>query len=40
MKKFMINFIWDPVRAQYVDGTLGLVLFDTAVNLGVGGCIK
>lgn len=34
------KFYWDPVRAQYVDGTLGLVLFDTAVNLGVGGCIS
>ena len=34
------KFYWDPVRAQYVDGTLGLVLFDTAVNLGVGGCLS
>ena len=34
------KYYWDPVRAQYVDGTLGLVLFDTAVNLGVGGCIS
>jgi len=34
------KYYWDPVRAQYVDGTLGLVLFDTAVNLGVGGCLS
>lgn len=34
------KYYWDPVRAQYVDGTLGLTLFDTAVNLGVGGCIS
>ena len=34
------KYYWDPVRAQYVDGTLGLVLFDTAVNMGVGGCLS
>jgi lysozyme family protein len=34
------KYYWDPVRAQYVEGTLGLTLFDTAVNLGVGGCIS
>jgi lysozyme family protein len=34
------KYYWDPVRAQYLDGTLGLVLFDTAVNLGVGGCLS
>lgn len=34
------KYYWDPVRAEYVDGTLGLVLFDTAVNLGVGGCLS
>lgn len=33
-------YYWDPVRAQYVSGPLGLALFDTAVNLGVGGCIS
>lgn len=33
------KYYWDPVRAQYVSNPLGLVLFDTAVNLGVGGCI-
>ena len=34
------KYDWDPVRAQWVDGTLGLVLFDTAVNLGPAGCIS
>jgi lysozyme family protein len=34
------KYYWDPVRAQYVSGPLGLALFDTAVNLGVGGCIS
>lgn len=33
-------YYWDPVRAQYLSGPLGLALFDTAVNLGVGGCIS
>ncbi len=34
------KYYWDPVRAQYLSGPLGLTLFDTAVNLGVGGCIS
>jgi lysozyme family protein len=34
------KYYWDPVRAQYLSGPLGLALFDTAVNLGVGGCIS
>jgi lysozyme family protein len=34
------QYYWDPVRAQYLAGTLGLVLFDTAVNMGVGGCLS
>ena len=34
------KFYWDPVRAQYLDGTLGLALFDTAVNMGTGGAIS
>jgi lysozyme family protein len=33
-------YYWDPVRAQFLSGPLGLALFDTAVNLGVGGCIS
>ena len=33
------KYYWKPVRAQWVTAPLGLVLFDTAVNLGVGGCI-
>lgn len=33
------KYYWEPVRAKYVGGQLGLVLFDTAVNLGVAGCI-
>jgi lysozyme family protein len=33
------KYYWDPVRAQYLDGTLGLSLFDTAVNMGVGGAL-
>lgn len=31
------KYYWDPIRAQWVSNPLGLVLFDTAVNLGVGG---
>lgn len=34
------KYYWDPVRAQYLDGTLGLVLFDTAVNMGPAGSIS
>ncbi len=34
------KYYWDPVRAQYLSGPLGLALFDTAVNLGVGGAIS
>lgn len=34
------KYYWEPVRAKWVDGTLGLALFDTAVNLGVGGCLR
>jgi len=34
------KYYWDPVHAQWLDGTLGLVLFDTAVNLGVAGCLS
>lgn len=33
------KYYWEPVRAKFVSNPLGLVLFDTAVNLGVGGCI-
>jgi lysozyme family protein len=33
-------YYWTPVRAEYLDGTLGLVLFDTAVNMGTAGCIR
>lgn len=33
------KYYWDPIRAQWVSAPLGLVLFDTAVNLGVGGAI-
>lgn len=31
------KYYWEPIRAQWVSSPLGLVLFDTAVNLGVGG---
>lgn len=31
------KYYWDPIRAEWVSSPLGLVLFDTAVNLGVGG---
>ena len=31
------RYYWDPMRAKWVTAPLGLVLFDTAVNLGVGG---
>ena len=31
---------WNPVRAEWLSGPLGLTLFDTAVNLGVGGAIS
>lgn len=34
------KYYWDPVRSQYLLGTLGLVLFDTAVNMGVSGAIS
>ena len=34
------NQYWDPVRAQYLLGPLGLCMFDTAVNLGVAGAIS
>lgn len=34
------KYYWDPVRAQYLMGPLGLALFDTAVNLGVGGALS
>lgn len=31
---------WDPMRAQYLSDPLALTVFDTAVNLGVGGCTR
>jgi lysozyme family protein len=31
---------WNPVRSEWLSGPLGLTLFDTAVNLGVGGAIS
>jgi lysozyme family protein len=31
---------WNPVRAEWLSGPLGLALFDTAVNLGVGGALS
>jgi lysozyme family protein len=31
------DYYWKPIRAQWVSSPLGLTLFDTAVNLGVGG---
>ena len=31
---------WDVVRAKYLKSPLGLVLFDTCVNFGPGGCIR
>lgn len=31
---------WNPVRAEWLSGPLGLTLFDTAVNLGVGGALS
>jgi lysozyme family protein len=34
------KYYWGPVRAQYLSGPLGLSLFDTAVNLGVGGALS
>ncbi len=34
------DYYWEPVRAKWLSGPLGLTLFDTAVNLGVGGCIS
>ncbi len=34
------QYYWDPMRAQWLDGTLGLALFDTAVNMGVGGATR
>lgn len=33
------KYYWDPVRAKYLLGPLGLALFDTAVNMGVGGAL-
>ncbi len=33
------KFYWDPVRSQWLQGPLGLALFDTAVNMGVGGAM-
>lgn len=33
------KYYWDPVRAQWLQGPLGLTLFDTAVNMGVGGAM-
>lgn len=33
------KYYWDPVRAQWLQGPLGLALFDTAVNMGVGGAM-
>lgn len=39
-KEIYEKYYWDPVRSQYLQGTLGLVLFDTAVNMGVGGAIS
>jgi lysozyme family protein len=33
-------YYWEPVRAKWLDGTLGLALFDTAVNMGVGGALS
>ena len=34
------QYYWNPVHAEWLDGTLGLALFDTAVNMGVGGCLR
>lgn len=34
------TYYWEPVRAKWLDGTLGLALFDTAVNMGVGGALR
>jgi len=34
------QYYWEPVRAKWLDGTLGLALFDTAVNMGVGGALR
>ncbi len=31
---------WDTVRAKFLKAPLALVLFDTCVNLGPGGCIR
>jgi lysozyme family protein len=31
---------WNPVRSEWLSGPLGLALFDTAVNLGVGGALS
>lgn len=31
------KYYYTPIRAKFVSNPLGLVLFDTAVNLGVGG---
>jgi hypothetical protein len=31
---------WNPVRSEWLSGPLGLTLFDTAVNLGVGGALS
>lgn len=40
VKEIYENQYWDKIRAQYIKAPLGLVLFDTAVNFGVGGCIR
>lgn len=34
------DYYWKPVRSEYLQGPLGLALFDTAVNMGVGGAIS
>lgn len=31
---------WDPMRAEWLSDPLALTVFDTAVNLGVGGCTR
>lgn len=40
VKEIYENQYWDKIRAQYIKAPLGLVLFDTAVNFGVGGATR
>lgn len=40
MEQIYTEYYWKPIRAQYVTDPLAQVLFDTAVNLGVGGCTR